>query len=71
MAASTITTAGIPVISGSKSKKKLSIDFHLKNTLEGYRRLTFMDARRRRCGDFARYLFSTRSGAGGCPEQVT
>ena len=41
--ASTSTTVGFPVISGwSRGRKKQSSGFHLKNPLEGYRRLTFM-----------------------------
>src|ERR1035438_1945291 len=40
---STNTTVGFPAISGwSYGRKKRFIDFHLKNPLEGYRRLTFM-----------------------------
>src|SRR6266700_2187935 len=43
---STSTTVGFPVISGwscgRKWEKEGIIEFHLKNPLEGYRRLTFM-----------------------------
>src|SRR5882724_9949277 len=43
--ASTSTTVGFPVISGwnrGRKEKEAIIEFHLKNPLEGYRRLTFM-----------------------------